>query len=135
MRYITKVTNLDRLMSALSYLTAGWVGLGYCIVLHLTHKTVSNFMRFNLMQSIFIAIAYFLISVLLNFVLGILSHIPFIQIVVAWIQLIFFRPVIFHYSILGLAITLFMAYCVVFCLLGKRPLIYFVSDLFKERYR
>lgn len=123
------VSLADRIMSALSYLSAGWLGLIYCIVLYFAKRPISNFIRFNLTQSIFFALLYFILSVALNFVFGILSHIPLIQVLVAWIQLLFFRPVLWHFSLLQLFINGLILYFVLFSLLGKKPYIRGISHL------
>ena len=119
----------DRIMSALSYLSAGWLGIIYCIILHFAKKHINGFVRFNVMQSIFLALLYFVLAVLLNFTFSILSHIPLIQQLVAWIQLIFFRPVIWHYSLIGAFVTGVMIYLVVWSLLGRKPIIYGISKI------
>ncbi len=120
---------IDRVMSALSYLSAGWIGLIYCLVLYFSKKHISGFVRFNVTQSIFFALAYFIISILLNFILSLLSHIPIIQVIVSWFQLLFFRPLIWHYSLLQLIINAFILYFVIYSLIGRKPYIYKISAM------
>ena len=124
---------IDRIMSAVSYLTAGWGGLIYCIILYFMKRHISNFVRFNVVQSIFFAIAYFILSVLLNFTFSLLSHIPIIQIIVAWIELIFFSPLLFGLSFLQLFVNALLLYFVVMSLLGRYPVIYKLSEILMKR--
>ena len=55
---------VNRVMCALSYLTAGIAGLLYGIFLYLTNRRISNFVRFNIMQSIFFALLLYIIALL-----------------------------------------------------------------------
>ena len=127
------ISIVDRVMSAVSYVTAGWGGLFYCIFLYILKKHISNFVRFNVVQSIFFAIAYFVLSMLLNLTFSLLSHIPIIQVVVAWIELIFFTPHLFGLSILQLFVYVFLFYFVIMSLLGRYPMIYKLSKMLMKR--
>lgn len=123
-----KVSIWDRLISVLTYLTAGWGGLVVWIIFHFSHVNLSKFLKFNIFQSIFISFAYFIIYSLLGLCFYILSHIPIIQIVSSYVQLVIFRPIIFGYSSLQLLIVGLISYCVLFSLMGRYPKIYKVSE-------
>lgn len=133
MRYKNSVNIFDRVISALSYLTGGMVGFICWIILHIGKKHVSGFLEFNVTQSIFLSIIYFLLCVILNFIFGILSHIPFIQVIVAWIQLLFFRPILWDLSILQLFIDFVVSYLVIFSLIGRKPKIIGISELLERK--
>lgn len=124
------VSYFDRFASALSYLTAGWGGLIFLVILYFAHKTPSRFLRFNVFQSIFISFAVVVISMLYNLVFRILTAIPIVQIAVSWIDLILNKPTFGEYSLLQALVLVYLCYMVVFCLLGRLPLIYKLSDLF-----
>ena len=119
----------DRLFSALSYVTAGWAGFIYCLILIFNKKRISDFLRFNVYQTFFIVILLFLLSVVFGFIFKIFSMIPFIQVIISWIQLILFRPFIFQYSLLQAFIISIVLYGFICSLLGKYPRIYWISKI------
>ena len=121
---------LDRLVSAVSYLTAGWGGLIFMVVLYFARKNASPFLRFNVFQSIFISFAVFVIGMAYNLLFGILTHIPLVQICISWIDLILNKPTFGPYSLLQGIILLYLCYVVVFSLLGRFPKFYKISRLF-----
>lgn len=123
------IKNIDKIFSALSYLTLGWVGFIYCIYLSFNKKKVSTFLRFNVFQSIFLALLFFVLCVIFGFAFKILSMIPFIQIIVSWLQLILFRPIIFQYSLTQIITISIMLYTTIYSLMGKYPRIYWVSNI------
>ena len=123
------ITAFDRIASSLSYITAGWFGLIYCVILALQKKKLSKFLRYNVYQSIFIVLLVFLCCAIFGLLFNILSHIPIIQILVSWVQLILFKPVIFGRSILQLVIGFVVLYSAAVSLTGKEPRIYWISGI------
>lgn len=121
---------LDRVISALSYLSAGWIGLIYMVVLYFARKGSSKFLRFNVYQSIFISFAIFVIGMIYTLFFDLLTHIPFIQIIVSWIDLFLSKPTFGNYSILQALVVVYLAYVVIWSLLGKFPMIFKISRLF-----
>ena len=94
----TPVSIGDRIISVISYVTAGWVGLIYMVILYFMKKPASLFLRYNIFQSIFISFFYFLLCMILGFISNILLQIPLINALVSWFILLFNRPIIFEYS-------------------------------------
>ena len=121
----------ERFFSALSYLTAGWAGLLICVIYYFLKKRLSRFLSFNIFQSIFISLLFFVLCMIFGLAFNILSRIPFIQIVVSWIQLIFMKPVLIGYSLIQVAINLVILYTITCSLFGKIPKIYWVSNIIK----
>lgn len=133
MRYAGEdVGILSRLGSAMSYLTAGWGGLIAIVVMYFAKKTPSRFFMFNVYQSIIIAFSLFVIGMTWAIIFNMLSHIPFIQLIVSWIDFIFNRPTLLSRSLTELFVLGLTLYCVVFSLLGRYPIIYKVSGLIKR---
>jgi len=133
MRYVGEdVGVLSRIGSAMSYLTAGWGGIIALIVMYFARKSPSRFFTFNVYQSVIIAFTIFVIGMGWAILFNILSQIPFIQILVSWIDLIFNRPLLISRSITELFIFALTVYCAGFSLLGKYPIIYKVSGLIKH---
>lgn len=126
---------MDRVASCLTYLTAGWFGLIYFVILYFQKKSPSLFLRYNLFQSIFISLLLFVLSMTLGLISNLLLAIPFIKVVVSWIILVFNRPVFFEYSIIQFCITALVFYLAGFSLLGKYPKVYGVSKIIENAMR
>lgn len=70
---------IERIISAGTYLTASGVGFVWLIIAAFLRKQVTPFVMYHIIQSIFISIAFLLISILGNFVYIILYRIPIIN--------------------------------------------------------
>lgn len=124
---------LDRIISFLSYITAGWGGMIVLVVMYFRKKTPSHFLRYNAMQSIFISLLYFIIAMGLGLILKFLSYIPFINYLVAQIAFFFNRPLLLDYSLIQLFTTCLIAYLAIFSLLGIYPRVYWISKNIIDR--
>jgi len=129
------VTISDKIVSAVTYITAGWGGLIYSVILYFAKKKMSYFVKFNIFQSIFISALYFCLAIALNIIMNILSFIPFLNYLVAQITFIFNRPIIGRYSIIQIAIIGLITYTTAFAILGKLPRIYWVSGIIERQSR
>ena len=135
MRRRRSVGIVDRLVSFLSYVSAGWFGMIYCIVLFIGKKMPSMFVRYNVFQSIFISLLYFVLSFGFGLLLKFLSYIPFLNYIVATITFQFNRPVFFDYSFIQtfmIGLTIYMA---VISILGRRPRVFWVSKIIDNAVR
>lgn len=124
---------LDRIISFLSYITAGWGGMIMLVVMYFRKKTPSHFLRYNAMQSIFISLLYFIIAMGLGLILKFLSYIPFINYLVAQITFFFNRPLLLDYSLIQLFTTCLIAYLAISSLLGIYPRVYWISKNIIDR--
>ena len=127
-KHLASVSFIDRLVSCLSYLTAGWAGLIYCVVLFFRKKTLSHFLRYNIFQSIFFSLFYFILCAVLGFICDLLLHVPFLNYLISQFYLIFNKPVFFAYSIIQILVMGLFLYMAVFSLFGKYPRVYWVSS-------
>ncbi len=118
----------DRLVSFLSYITAGWGGMIVMAILYFRKKNPSRFMRYNIFQSIFISLMFFIISAGIGLILKLLSYIPFLNYIVAYFVLQFTKPVFFEYSLVQVFIVGLTLYMAVVSLLGRYPRVYWVSS-------
>lgn len=125
----------DRIISVISYVTAGWVGLIYMVILYFVRKPASLFLRYNIFQSIFISFFYFLLCMIFGFISNILLQIPLINALVSWFILLFNRPVIFEYSAIQAFVMGLFIYMSVVALLGKMPRVYWVSKIIDKSVR
>lgn len=123
----------DRIISFLSYITAGWGGMIVLVVMYFRKKTPSHFLRYNAMQSIFISLLYFIIAMGLGLILKFLSYIPFINYLVAQIAFFFNRPLLLDYSLIQLFTTGLIAYLAISSLLGIYPRVYWISKNIIDR--
>ena len=123
----------DRIISFLSYITAGWGGMIVLVVMYFRKKTPSHFLRYNAMQSIFISLLYFIIAMGLGLILKFLSYIPFINYLVAQIAFFFNRPLLLDYSLIQLFTTCLIAYLAISSLLGIYPRVYWISKNIIDR--
>ena len=125
----------DRVVSALSYLSFGFIGFIWIIISVLTKTRLSVFMQFNIFQSIFLAIAFYLISMLLGFILNILSVIPLLNIIAAQIAFILNSPFIFGYSLIQFVIYLILFYLAFMAIIGRYGYLPFVSEIISHNVR
>lgn len=123
------VSIFDRIFSAISYLTAGWGGVIILFLLYLRKKHVSHFLRFNALQSIFLALLFFILSMGVGLIANILKYIPIINYIVNSILFFFNRPILYQWSFIQLFMLGLTVYMVVFSLLGKYPRIYKLSKI------
>lgn len=72
---------IERILSCTTYLTAGGVGFVWLIIAAFLRKNVTQFLMYHIMQSIFISILFYLISVLSGFLFIIIAKIPIINII------------------------------------------------------
>lgn len=131
----TPVSIGDRIISVISYVTAGWVGLIYMVILYFVRKPASLFLRYNIFQSIFISFFYFLLCMIFGFISNILLQIPLINALVSWFILLFNRPVIFEYSAIQAFVMGLFIYMTVMALMGKMPRVYWVSRIIDKSVR
>ena len=126
---------LDRFISALTYITAGWGGLIYTVIMYFAKKKISSFTKYNIFQSIFISALYFCIAMILGIILKILSYIPFLNYLVAQIAFTFNKPFFGNYSIIQGFMTGLIIYLTVLSAIGKIPRIYKISNIIDNACR
>ena len=131
----TPVSIGDRIISVISYVTAGWAGLIYMVILYFVGKPASLFLRYNIFQSIFISFFYFLLCMIFGFISNILLQIPLINALFSWFILLFNRPVIFEYSAIQALVTGLYIYMTIMALMGKFPRVYWVSKIIDKSVR
>ncbi len=119
----------DRLISCASYLTAGWAGLIFCVIFYFRKKHLSRFLRFNVFQSIFISLLYFVLAMGLGLICELLSKVPFINVAVSFVYFLLSRPIILDYSIVQILVLGLVVYMSLFSLLGKYPRVYWISKI------
>lgn len=78
-----KVSPIEKIISILSYITMGIIGLVWLLIAHFSKKKLRYFLMFNIVQSMIIAIFLAILKLTLNIIFSILSIVPFINILAA----------------------------------------------------
>lgn len=120
---------IERIVAALSYLTMGFVGFVWLIIGLFTKTRLTKFLQYHIFQSIFISIAYVLLSMFLGFVVNILSLIPFINKIVAQLTFFLNMPLLFGYSLIQALIYALMIYLAVTSFAGKYSYLPYISNI------
>ena len=125
----------EKLVSALSYLTMGFVGFIYLVIVILTKKNLKPFLKYHIFQSIFISIGYYLLTIFIGLVCNILLFIPLINKITTMILYYTTINIIFGCSIIGLFVYAVLFYLVITSFQGKYSYIPWVSDIIKMNVR
>lgn len=126
---------IERIVAALSYITMGFAGFIWLIFGILTRAQLKPFLQYHIFQSIFISIAYFLISMILGFLLNILSFIPLINKLVAQITFFFNTPIFGAYSLIQTVVYAIILYLAITSLMGQYGRIPWISDIIDQNVR
>ena len=130
MQQSNDVYPIERLISALTYLTAGGVGFVWLIIAAIFKKKVSPFIMYHIMQSIFLAIAYFLLTTLCELVYVILYRIPLVNAIPYFVNMPL--PFLFGLSIVQALTTVVIIYLAVTAFMGVYSYIPWVSDIINQ---
>ncbi len=123
---------IERIVSALSYLTMGLVGFVWLILGLFTGASLTKFTQYHIFQSIFISIAFVLISMLFGFAVDFLSIIPIVNKIVATFMFLLNMPVLSHFSIIQLCVYTLMFYLAVTSFMGRYSYVPWVSDIIEQ---
>lgn len=120
---------IERILSAGTYLTAGGVGFVWLIIAAFLKKQVAGFLMYHIMQSIFISILFFLVSVLGNLVFVILYKIPIINAIPYLINM----PLtfLFNLSLVQMFTTVIILYLAISAGMGYYSYLPWVSNIIK----
>ena len=120
---------IERILSAGTYLTAGGVGFVWLIIAAFLKKQVAGFLTYHIMQSIFISILFFLVSVLGNLVFVILYKIPIINAIPYLINM----PLtfLFNLSLVQMFTTVIILYLAISAGMGYYSYLPWVSNIIK----
>lgn len=128
------ISIIDRIVSVITYMTMGWGGVIYTIILYYKRKQLSWFARYNIFQSIFLSLLLFCIHHVSMILFKLLSLIPLINYLVAQISFFFNRPFIGEYSFIQTVVFGIIIYSVIMSAAGKYPRIYWVSRVIERTF-
>ena len=123
---------IERIIAALTYLTMGMVGFIWLIIGLFTKARLKPFFLYYIFQSIFISLAFAVLSIFVSWLSNILSFIPLINRLVAQITFLLNMPLIFDYSLLQSVIYIFIIYLAVTAFIGRFSYIPWVSDIIDQ---
>ena len=130
MQISNKPYAIERILSAATYLTAGMVGFVWLIIAALTKKRVTPFLMYHIIQSIFISILYYLVSILGELIYVILYRIPLVNAIPYFINLPL--PFLFNFSIIQAFTTTVILYLAITSGLGYYSYLPWVSDIVRQ---
>ena len=125
----------DRVMSGLTYLSAGMVGFVWLIVCAFRGRYPDEFLMYHIKQSIFFSLCYILMDAVFWFLVKILEYIPFINKLVRQIVFIFNQPMVVGYSIMQCVIYGIVIYLAVFAMMGLYSYLPVLSDILNGYFR
>ncbi len=122
---VIKANLLEKIISALSYMTMGIVGLIWIIIAYSNKKNLKYFLMYNISQSMLIAVLLAIFKISLDIVLSILARIPVLSYIAAIFNYIISVKIIRIYG-LGVSFTVFellvfvlLSYIIVGIILGR----------------
>jgi len=123
----------EKIIAAASYLTTGIIGFLWVIISHVTGSKIKSFLRYNIYQSIFLAVLYYVFNLIMNILVGIVVKVPFIGSLVYSVYFYLFNfKMIMGYSIIDFVIFTAILYLVLTSLSGKISRLPWVSDVVKS---
>ena len=130
MRHSNQIYMIERILSFLTYVTAGGVGFVWLIISAICKKRVTPFLMYHILQSIFLSIAYFLLVQLCGLVYLVLYRIPLINAIPYFINM----PLPFAHglSLVQLVTTTVIIYLSVTSFCGLYSYIPWVSNIIRQ---
>lgn len=126
------VMPIEKIISILSYLTMGIVGLLWILLANLMKKNLKYFLMYNVSQSMLIAVFLALIKFLLDLIIPVLMVIPIINSIASLLLFIFSTDIIIifflKFSIFELLVFSLIMYIIFGVVLGR---IFYVPVLTK----
>lgn len=126
---------IERLVSALSYVTSGFIGFIWLLLGIFTKSNLRPFLKYHIFQSIFLAIAYFLLWQLCIMLSSIVNMIPIVRNIISMIIFPLVIPLVFGFSIVQILVYTVIFYLVVTSLMGRYSYIPWISDIIKMNVR
>ncbi len=135
-RNTLQVMPVEKIISVLSYLTMGIVGLIWLIIAYFLKKDLRYFLKYNIIQSMFISILLAILKLALDIILSIIAKIPFIDIIAAAINFIISFKVLFifnlSFSIFEICLHLLFFYIIIGIFFGRIFYIPYLTDFMNK---
>ena len=121
----TNVATIEKIISVLSYITMGIIGLIWVLLAVLSKRKLKYFMMYNIAQSMIISMLLFLFNLLFGLICVIFSKIPILDIIagllnfIISVKIIVINPLHMSFSAIQLIVFIFTIYIIVGVVLGK----------------
>ncbi len=126
---------LEKLIASLSYITFGFVGFLWILLGIFTKSSLRPYLKYHVFQSIFISIAYFLLSAFIGLIMNILSVIPFVNQLVLQLTFYLNAPMFFGFSLIQTLVYALIMYLVITSLQGKYSYLPWISEIIKTNVK
>lgn len=133
-RYVhyESITVPDKLISVASYFTMGLAGFIYLIVLTLQKATMKSFLKYHIMQSIFVSILLYVITLVIQIIVGVAQHVPVVNDIIRVTLTLLMGPIVFGFSVVNVLVVCLIIYLSVGAIMSKYSYIPWVSDNIKQ---
>ena len=122
----------DRIISVLTYYTFGGAGVIWLIVCALSKTNIPKFTKFHILQSIFLSIILYFITLLIEICFGFAISVPFIGEIIKKIIIYSAQtPIYLGFSLVHYVVFIILTYLAVFALLGKYSYFPYISEMTK----
>ena len=129
MQNFNKPYPIERILAFATYLTAGFVGVAWMVIAALLKRSITKFLLYHIMQSIFLSILFVLVSYFAGLVYVILYRIPLINIIPYLLSMPL--PFVFDLSIVQLFTTTIILYLAIMAGMGYYSYLPWVSNIIK----
>lgn len=126
---------MEKIIASLSYITFGFVGFFWLLLGIFTKNNLRPYLKYHIFQSIFISIAYFLISALIGLIMNILSIIPLVNQLVLQFTFYLNAPLLFGFSLIQVLIYAVIIYLVITSFQGQYSYLPWISEIIKTNVR
>lgn len=128
---------IERLVAALCYPTGGLIGFIWMILGIFTKSSPRKFLKYHIFQSIFLAIAYWLLYQLVMMLFVIIDKIPYLRELVSLVVFPLIRPIPFLAGCDAVQVVVYsvILYLTTTAFLGLYSYLPWVSDIIKMNVR
>ena len=126
---------IERIVSALSYLSAGMIGFIWMILGVLTKSGLRPFMKYHIFQSIFLSMGYFLLLIIIEQVSIVINFVPVVRNIFSMLTFPFIIPIIFGLSIVQILIYTLLFYLALTSFMGRYSYLPWISEIINKNVR
>lgn len=126
---------IERIVSALSYLSAGMIGFIWLILGVLTKSGLRPFMKYHIFQSIFLSMGYFLLLIIIEQVSIVINFVPVVRNIFSMLTFPFIIPIIFGLSIVQILIYTLLFYLALTSFMGRYSYLPWISEIINKNVR
>lgn len=131
-----KVLPIEKILSVLSYLTMGIVGLIWIIFANLSKQKVKYFLFYNIIQSIIISVFLAVFNISLDIILSLLAKIPYFDWIAAILNIFLTFEIIkifnMSFTVIGFIVILLIVYIIIGVLIGRIFYIPFLTNIIQK---